>query len=170
MKIKSTATVVLACLGIVILLSARHRRIERGRSAPAAARAQQTTAVPHAKNLRQEPAGKSALGEKIGNYIAYQHPDHAPSWTVRYGEEFWRMPFETSIVPAGNLKRPAPASFNLQDIIGRVSHALERDSEALIAKDQSYIARFDRDGFALSPKRLVGTSVEGKGIDTTMSP
>ena len=82
----------------------------------------------------------------------------APSWSVGYGDEFWRRDPATDTATttgpqdaASKLKPP----FSLGDVVERVSHAFARgDGTALPTVTAStYVARIDEHGLKFSPHR-----------------
>lgn len=129
---------------------------------------------PTPPTARPEPSGVAAVDApatasttpaeptRTGRHVTHAKIEGAPTWTIRYGEEFWhRRPQAPSPVAGQN----ASAGLNLAQIVDRVSHALRPEGTTLTAQDQSFTARFGDDGFSLSLKRLAETSAHKAGAD-----
>src|SRR5688500_2562467 len=81
----------------------------------------ESTESPPAITTRLKPSPRAEVSpppKPIPGITLYDRIEDAPSWTIRYGEEFWRKPVATPVTPQPNAAAtsPEPGNFNLGDI------------------------------------------------------
>src|SRR5436190_946977 len=102
---------------------------------------QATMEVPASLTPTDRPARAADSGASMSTATARRAVD-APPWAIAYGKEFWRRPIQSST------PKPATALLahvDLADVMERVSHAFEADTNSVssVVRAQAYAARFD---------------------------
>ncbi len=137
-----SALVLLVVLSALGLWQARRGGTER----------MKTRATPPSSGLASRNAAKTDSADAIH---IYQHPEEAPSWSIAYGNEFWRRrDAKPDPIPA----QPHP-SIDLSDVIERVSHALTADRPGTLPTVQArtYAATVDGAGLRFAPYHPPGS-------------
>ena len=112
-------------------------------------------------------AGTGRTGDSLvpPRFPVHQRVEEAPTWTVPFGQEFWRRPAPKTTssppyqAPAGT--NTLPANFNLGEVVERVAHAFQTEGSGAVVNSRTYTATVNEHGLHFSPRQFATPASSG---------